>query len=97
MGEPVALRPDEKPMPEPSAKLWAELGRLMHLGLHRPKEFEAEIETHRLVIAAHRGNSTIMRARGAEYDEAVALEREKWANWLEVMIPVIRMHMSGRK
>lgn len=96
MGEAVPLRPVDRPMREPSASAWADFSRLMTLALKKPKDFEFEVATTMRVIEAHRQNSSIMRARGSEYDEAVALEREKFANWFESIVAAIRMQIAGR-
>ena len=96
MGDTAPLRAGDAPgMPEPSAALWAEFCRLTNLGLRHPKEFDAEVKTTLRVIEAHRRNASVMRARSAEYDDVVAMEREKFAAWFDTIVAVIRMQQTA--
>ena len=96
MGDVERIHSADRPIAEPSAPMWAKLTDMVDMALEDPARFDRYMTRARLLLETHRGHASVMRARSAEYDEAVALEREKWANWLDIMEPVVRMQLAAR-
>jgi hypothetical protein len=75
----------------PSTELCLIAGVIIHLSSGKPKRVERMVKSMREFTDGHRNMASVIRIRGAEYDEQVLDSMEKAAAWLERMEPFLLM------
>jgi len=78
-------------VPAPSIDQWELFADRLYMALNDPKEYERRLKFRRRLAEAHSKNSGLMRLRGSEYDEDLAVSREVWVAVFEAHDSVIRM------
>jgi len=75
----------------PSTELCLIAGVIIHLSHGKPKRVQRMVTAMREFTDTHRNMASVVRIRGAEYDEEVLKSMSAAALWLERMEPFLVM------